>query len=114
MISSTKREDYFHLFKSLSKSQIKYHGPLILQMFGTLNKMGLNLENRFILCNFLDQNSDLIDLKEDIYITNNPMSLNRLFIMAFQKAKKYNLIPALYEEYLCSITAISQKEELQL
>ena len=111
MIDTLKRAEYVQLFRSLKQSQIKYREPVILKMYGALNKMNLIIENRYILCNFLDQNSDIIDLKEDIYLTNNEKSLNQLFLLAINKAKKYNLVNALYEEYLDSVNAISSKED---
>ncbi|GAH52865.1 unnamed protein product, partial [marine sediment metagenome] len=36
-------------------------------MYGLLNELELRNENRYILCNFIDQNSELFDLKRDIY-----------------------------------------------
>jgi hypothetical protein len=81
-------------------------------MYGLLNDLNLKKENRYILCNFIDQNSDLFDLKTDIYQNNNKYTLNQLFLFAIRKAKEFNLIGALYEEYLNSITAINQKKEI--
>ena len=78
-----------------------------------VNKMNLRNENRYILCNFIDQNSDLLDFTDDIYITNNEKTLNQLFLLAFNKAKENKLLEALYDEYFTSINAISKKKEFQ-
>ncbi|UCC21285.1 MAG: hypothetical protein JSV62_08405, partial [Promethearchaeota archaeon] len=86
--------------------------PLILRMFGILNKVNMRNENRYILCNFLDQYSDHIGLKEDIYKVSNQVSLNHLFLYAINKAKEKNLIEALFSEYINSINAISKKKSL--
>ena len=90
----------------------KYKTPLILRMFGALNRSNLTIENRYILCNFLDQYSDLIGLKNNIYSENNKRSLNQLFLMAYKKAKDAKLLNELYHEYLNSIRAICQKIEI--
>jgi len=79
-------------------------------MFGALNKINMRNENRYILCNFLDQNSDKIGLSDDIYEINNNMPLNQLFLLAFNKAKEFALIDALYSEYINSIDAIYEKK----
>ena len=71
-----KRYEYLKLFRSIQHNQIKYQTPLILRMFGILNKVNMRNENRYILCNFLDQNSDRIGLTEDIYEVSNQVSLN--------------------------------------
>jgi len=113
MSISLKRNKYLQIFRSLNHDQIKFQGPLILRMFGALNKMNLRSENRYILCNFLDQNSDLLGVQEDIYFTNNYKSLNSLFLLAYNKARESNLLNALYDEYLNSIYAISSKKEFQ-
>jgi len=81
-------------------------------MFGALNKINLRNENRYILCNFLDQNSDKIGLSDDIYKINNNMPLNQLFLLAFNKAKEFELINALYSEYINSIDAINEKKTI--
>ena len=81
-------------------------------MFGTLNKINMRNENRYILCNFLDQNSDLIGLNEDIYKINNKITLNQLFLLAFNKAKEFKLVNALYHEYINSIDAIKEKKPI--
>ena len=96
-------------FKSLHQTNLKFQTPLILRMYGALNKVNLRKENRYILCNFLDQHSDQIDLDENVYETNNQKSLNQLFLLAFNKAKEYKLVEALYTEYLNSIDAINSK-----
>ncbi|MFX1242351.1 MAG: hypothetical protein ACFFA7_13970 [Promethearchaeota archaeon] len=66
-------------------------------------------ENRYILCNFLDQYSDLIGLEEDIYKLSNQVTLNQLFLFAITKAREKKLINTLYNEYINSINAISKK-----
>jgi hypothetical protein len=80
-------------------------------MYGALNKMNLRNENRYILCNFLDKYSDLLEERENIYIKNNDKTLNQLFLLAFNKAREFNLLKALFDEYLHSIKAISEKKE---
>jgi len=81
-------------------------------MFGALNKINMRNENRYILCNFLDQNSDKIGLSDDIYEINNSMPLNQLFLLAFNKAKEFELLNALYKEYITSIDAINEKKTI--
>ena len=78
-------------------------------MFGALNKINMKNENRYILCNFLDQYSDIIGLKEDIYKLSNQVTLNQLFLFAITKAREKKLINTLYNEYINSINAISKK-----
>ena len=78
-------------------------------MFGALNKINMKNENRYILCNFLDQYSDIIGLKEDIYKLSNQVTLNQLFLFAITKAREKKLISTLYNEYINSINAISKK-----
>ncbi len=109
MSSSLKRRKFLQLFYSISNSKIKYRGPLILRLYGLLNELDLTNENRFILCNFIDQNSDLFSLNRDIYEINNDVTLKQLFLFAYGKARINNLIPDLYSEYINSINAISQK-----
>jgi hypothetical protein len=79
-------------------------------MFGALNKINMRNENRYILCNFLDQHSDRIGLKEDIYQLSNQVTLNQLFLFTITKAKEKKLISTLYNEYINSINAISNKK----
>ena len=79
-------------------------------MYGALNKVNMRKENRYILCNFLDQHSDQIDIDDNVYETNNHKSLNQLFLLAFNKAKEFKLLEALYNEYLNSINAINSKK----
>jgi hypothetical protein len=98
------------LFRSIHHNQIKYQTPLILKMFGALNKINMRNENRYILCNFLDQYSDCIGLEEDIYKLSNHVTLNQLFLFTITKAKEKNLINTLYNEYINSINAISKKK----
>ena len=52
-----------------------------------------------------------MNIKEDIYVTNNAKTLNQLFLMAYNKAKQSDLLGMLFEEYRDSINAISQKLE---
>jgi len=84
----------------------------ILKMYGILNEMNLTRENRYILCNFIDQNSTKFETQGDIYEKNTNYSLNHLFIFAINKAKKHDLMQTLYEEYTNSINAIAQKKEI--
>lgn len=100
------------MFQSLHHNKIRFQTPLILRMFGALNKINLRNENRYILCNFLDQHSDKIGLSDDIYEINNTITLNQLFLLAFNKAKEYQLIDVLYKEYLNSIDAINEKKTI--
>ncbi|MFX1371458.1 MAG: hypothetical protein ACFFCE_06320 [Promethearchaeota archaeon] len=105
-----KRYNYLKMFQLLHHTKIRFQTPLIIRMFGILNQVNMRNENRYILCNFLDQNSDQIGLTEDIYDLNNKISLNQLFLLAFNKAKEYNLVNALYKEYIDSIGAIKGKK----
>jgi len=105
-----KKYEHLKLFRSIQHNQIKYQAPLILKMFGTLNKINMKNENRYILCNFLDQYSDYIGLKEDIYKLSNQVTLNQLFLFAITKAKEKKLIGTLYNEYVNSINAICKKK----
>ncbi len=99
-----------NIFKSIQHNKIKFQTPLILRMYGALNKINLRNENRYILCNFLDQHSEEIRLRDDIYKTNNDKTLNQLFLLAVNKAKEYRLLEALYKEYITSINAINKKK----
>ena len=112
MSVSLKRNKYLRMFQSLHHNKIRFQTPLILRMFGALNKINLRNENRYILCNFLDQHSDQIGLSDDIYEINNTITLNQLFLLAFNKAKEFQLIDVLYEEYLNSIDAINEKKTI--
>lgn len=112
MSVSLKRNKYLRMFQSLHHNKIRFQTPLILRMFGALNKTNLRNENRYILCNFLDQHSDKIGLSDDIYEINNTITLNQLFLLAFNKAKEYQLIDVLYKEYLNSIDAINEKKTI--
>jgi hypothetical protein len=107
-----KKYEHLNLFRSIKHNQIKYQAPLILRMFGALNKINMGNENRYILCNFLDQYSDCIGLTEDIYKISNQVSLNQLFLFAINKAKEHQLIKALYNEYINSIDAINRKKTI--
>lgn len=107
-----KRKAYLRAFQAIHHRNIKFQGPLILKMYGVLNELNLRMENRYILCNFIDQNSDKLSI-EDIYTSNNEKTLNQLFILAFNKAKEFNLLNALYAEYITSINAIANKKDFQ-
>jgi hypothetical protein len=100
------------LFHSIQHNQIKFQTPLILKMFGELNKVNMRNENRYILCNFLDQHSDLFGIKEDIYKISNHVTLNQLFLYAINKAKENKLLEVLYNEYINSINAIEGKKSI--
>ena len=113
MTSSLKRNAFLQKFDTINHERIKFQVPLILRMYGALNIVNLKAENRYILCNFLDQNSDLFDIKEDIYISNNDKGLNQLFLLALNKAKEFNLLKELFDEYYTSFKAISQKKEFK-
>ncbi|MFX1574154.1 MAG: hypothetical protein ACFFB0_15525 [Promethearchaeota archaeon] len=112
MSVSYKRYKILKEFTLLPHNNIKFQTPLILRMFGALNRVNLRKENRYILCNFLDQHSDQLGLDENIYEINNQKTLNQLFILAFNKAKEFNLVDALYEEYINSINAINSKKAI--
>ncbi|MCK4382111.1 MAG: hypothetical protein KAW66_02340 [Candidatus Lokiarchaeota archaeon] len=104
-----KRNNYLREFQSLHQNKIRFQTPLILRMYGALNKVNMRRENRYILCNFLDQHSEQIDLDDSVYETNSQKSLNQLFLLAINKAKEFKLLEALYNEYLNSINAINSK-----
>ncbi|MCK4286629.1 MAG: hypothetical protein KAX18_10525 [Candidatus Lokiarchaeota archaeon] len=104
-----KRNNYLREFQSLHQNKIRFQTPLILRMYGALNKVNMRRENRYILCNFLDQHSEQIDLDDNVYETNSQKSLNQLFLLAINKAKEFKLLEALYNEYLNSINAINSK-----
>ena len=112
MSVSLKRNKYLRMFQSLHHNQIRFQTPIILKMFGVLNKINMRNENRYILCNFLDQNSDKIGLTDDIYEINNQITLNQLFLLAFNKAKEHKLMNVLYNEYINSINAIKEKKTI--
>ena len=112
MSYSLKRERFLDLFNSMNPNRMKYQGPLILRMFGLLNELHLRNENRYILCNFIDQYSDIFGVKDDIYKINHEITLNQLFLFAFSKAKVNNLIGNLYSEYIDSVNAISSKIDI--
>lgn len=111
MISMYRKAQLFRFLRSLEDQRVKYEGSLILKMYGALNELNLHNENRYILCNFLDQNSKKFHLQQDIYISNNEKSLNQLFLLAFKKAKDSEALMELYEEYRNSINAIMDKKE---
>ena len=109
MSAHLKRYKDLKEFQTIHQNMIKYQSPLILRMFGALNKVNMRNENRYILCNFLDQHSDQIDVEDNVYETNNQKTLNQLFLLAFNKAKEFKLLEALYNEYLNSINSINSK-----
>lgn len=114
MTSPLKKNEFLHDTQKVNNVEhLRYHLPLILKMYGTLNIINLRTENRYILCNFLDQYSDLLELTEDIYATNHEKGLNQLLLLALDKAKKHDLINALYKEYLYSFKAILDKKEFR-
>lgn len=113
MSGSLKRNEYLRMFQSLHHKKIKFQIPLILKMYGALNKVNMRNENRYILCNFLDQYSDKIGLDDDVYKTNNNKTLNQLLLLAFNKAKEFKLLEALYKEYIDSINAINGKKPIK-
>lgn len=110
MSANLKEYDNLKKFQSLDLNSIKFQAPLILKMYGTLNKVNMRRENRYILCNFLDQNSDQMGFDGDVYEINNHKTLNQLFLLAFNKAKEHELVEVLYDEYLTSIDAINSKK----
>jgi hypothetical protein len=109
MSAHLKRNKYLKEFQTLHQNMIRFQTPLILRMYGALNKVNMRKENRYILCNFLDQHSDQFDLDDNIYESNNQKTLNQLFLLAFNKAKEFKLLEPLYNEYLNSIDAINSK-----
>lgn len=109
MSAHLERYKYLKKLDSFRNNKVKFQAPLILRMYGALNKVNLRKENRYILCNFLDQHSDLLKIK-DIYDSNNDISLNQLLLFTLIKAKEFNLMNALYSEYLNSIDAIKSKK----
>lgn len=113
MSSSLKRNKFLQLFQTINNNKIKYQGPIILRIYGLMNDLELSNENRFILCNFIDQNSERFNLKKDIYEINSDVTLKQLFLFAYSKARTNNLIPNLYTEYVNSVNAISQKIDTQ-
>ncbi len=110
MTFSLKNNEYLQTFKLIHHKHVKFQGPLILRMFGALNKLNLRNENRYILCNFIDQNSDQLKI-DDIYNSNNGKTLIQLFLLAYNKAKEFDLLKILYDEYISSINAIMGKKD---
>lgn len=109
MSLSLKRNKFLQLFQTINNKNIKYRGPLLLKIYGLMNELELSNENRYILCNFIDQNSERFNLTKDIYDINNDVSLNQLFLFAYSKARTNNLIPKLYSEYVNTVNALSRK-----
>lgn len=114
MSAQLNRDIYLKAFKSLHQNKIKFQAPLILRMYGALNEVNMRKENRYILCNFLDQHGDEIGIEDNVYESNNDVSLNQLLLFTLNKAKRHNLITALYDEYLNSIDAINSKKPINL
>ena len=112
MSDSLKRNKFLKMFQTLNHNKIRYQTPLILRMFGALNRINMRNENRYIICNFLDQYSDKLGLNIDIYENNNNKSLNQLILLALNKAKETNLLGAFYNEYVDSIQAINAKKKI--
>ena len=106
-----KPKKFLKEFQAIRSSNIKFRGPLIVKMFGALNKYDLRNENRYILCNFIDQISDLLNFRGDIYSYNNTKSIEHLFLMAYNGAKKNGLLDMLYDEYHTCFQAITSKKE---
>ena len=111
MSAYLNRTKYLKEFQSLHNNTVKFQAPLIFRMYGALNRVNMRKENRYILCNFLDQHSDILEI-EDIYDSNGEISLNQLLLFALIKAKEYNLLSALFDEYLNSISAINSKKDV--
>jgi hypothetical protein len=109
MSISLKRNKFLQLFQTINNKNIKYRGPLILRVYGLMNELEFSNENRFLLCNFIDQNSEKFNLKRDIYDLNNDVSLNQLFLFAYNQARTNNLIPDLYSEYVNTVNALAHK-----
>jgi hypothetical protein len=109
MSITLKRNKFLQLFQTINNKNIKYRGPLILRIYGLMNELELSNENRYLLCNFIDQNSEKFNLKRDIYDISNDVSLNQLFLFAYSQARTNNLIPNLYSEYVNTVNALSQK-----
>ncbi len=112
MERETNRNSLFRSINRIDRSKIKFRAPLILKMYDALNQMNLKSENRYIICNFIDQNSDIMNIKGDIYTDNNDKNLNQLILYAIIKAKENNLLHALYDEYFMSFKAITEKIDL--
>jgi hypothetical protein len=109
MSAHLERYKYLNELRTFRNNKVKFQAPLIMRMYGTLNKVNMRKENRYILCNFLDQHCDLLKI-ENIYESNNEISLNQLFLFTLVKAKEFDLLNALYDEYLNSIDAINSKK----
>lgn len=86
----------------------------IKKMFKLLNDLELKNENRFILCNFIDQYSDILEYDGDIYFDNANQTLQQIQNLALTRAKQHDIIDYLYEEYTTCVQAIGQKKEFQL
>ena len=111
MTVSLKRNKFIQIFNSIHQSQNLTKEQNLLRMFNVLNKFNLKNENRLILCNFIDQYSDLLGINEDIYYTNHEKTIFQLYRMAYKRARESELTDFLHEEYIMSLKAISQKRE---
>ena len=114
MSLTLKRNKFLQLFQTINNKNIKYRGPLILRIYGLMNELELSNENRYLLCNFIDQNSERFDLHKDIYDISNNVSLNQLFLFAYNKARTNNLIPKLYSEYVNTVNSLSKKIDIHI
>lgn len=99
MSAHLERYKYLKELGSFRGNKVKFQAPLILRMYGTLNKVNMQKENRDILYKFLNQHRDLIKLK-NLYDLVNEASLNQLLLFTLTKAKELNLLNKLYGEYL--------------
>ncbi|MFO8020556.1 MAG: hypothetical protein R6U96_18180 [Promethearchaeia archaeon] len=83
------------------------------KMFKLLNDLNLKNENRYILCNFIDQYSDILEYEGDIYMDNAEKSVDQIQELALTRAKQHEIMDFLYDEYSTCVQAISQKKEFQ-
>ncbi|MGV9203156.1 MAG: hypothetical protein ACOC44_03945 [Promethearchaeia archaeon] len=122
---SLKKRKFMQLFDLVSKNagfesqkrQSNIEGQKIdniKKMFKLLNDLELKNENRFILCNFIDQYSDILEYDGDIYFDNANQTLQQIQNLALTRAKQHDIIDYLYEEYTTCVQAIGQKKEFQL
>lgn len=85
----------------------------IRKIYKLLNDLELRNENRYILCNFIDQYSDILEYEGDIYMDNAAQSLDQIQNLALNRAKQHDIVHYLYDEYKTCVQAISQKREFQ-
>jgi len=109
MSAHLERYKYLRELRSLRSNKVKFQAPLIFRMYGALNKVNMRKENRVILHNFLDQHSHILNI-EGIYDSNSDSSLDQLLLFTLIKAKEFDLLEVLYNEYLNSIDAINSKK----